>query len=208
MCVGPIERTNDRGHRSCTASGGAPPPWSSTRCRASSAARSDFEIKYDGYRVLAEIDAGRVRPQTCNGADATAWFPEIMMSLAGTPGHQLLDGEVCVVDELGRSDFERLKRRAQMRRYKPGADLVAYCAFDILVADGCSVMDEQLVRRKERLADVFAQRPDQLLVVSAVEGEGEWLFQQALGLKLEGIVAKRLDSVYRPGTKCSNCAQY
>ena len=47
--------------------------------------------------VLAEIDAGRVRLQICNGADATAWFPEMMMALAATPGHQLLlDGEVCV----------------------------------------------------------------------------------------------------------------
>lgn len=55
------------------------------------------------------------------------------MSLAAMPGHQLLDGEVCVVDERGRGDFERLKRGAQMRRYKPGADLVAYRAFDILV---------------------------------------------------------------------------
>ena len=80
----------------------------------------DFEIKYDGYRVLAEIDAGPVRLQTCNGADATAWFPEIMMALAATPGHQLLlEGEVCVVDELGRCGFERLKRRAQMRATSP-----------------------------------------------------------------------------------------
>ena len=76
--------------------------------------------KYGGYRVLAEIDVGRVRLKICNGADATAWFPEITMALAATPGHQLLlDGEVCVVDEFGRCDFERLKRRTQMCATSP-----------------------------------------------------------------------------------------
>lgn len=157
MCVGPIERMNDRGRRGCTATGGAPPHGVRRVAAPFSSPQWDFEIKYDGHRVLAEIDAGRVRLQTTNGADV-AWFPEIMMSLAAMPGHQLLDGEVCVVDELGRGDFERLKRGAQMRRYKPGADLVAYRAFDILVVDGHGRWTRQLVRRRERLAEVFAQR--------------------------------------------------
>jgi bifunctional non-homologous end joining protein LigD len=119
-----------------------------------------------GRQATYNLPTGRVRLQIFNGAAATAWFPEIMMALAATPGHQLLlDGEVCVVDELGRCDFERLKRRAQLRATSPArtwSGRVAYCAFDIFVADGRSVMDEQLVTCKERLAEVFAQRPNQL----------------------------------------------
>ena len=92
-----------------------------------------FEVKYDGYRMLAEVDAGRVRLQTRNGADATAWFPEIARPLAGMPaGRHIVDGEVCVLDGIGRSDFDRLQDRARLRRYRPGADLVAFCVFDVL----------------------------------------------------------------------------
>jgi len=94
--------------------------------------------------------------------------------------------------------------RAKLSRYKVGANLVAYCAFDILVADTRNVMVEPLVRRKERLRKLLAYKPDQVLAVSHIVAEGEWLFQQVLSLHLEGIVAKRLDSVYVLGAKTAD----
>ncbi|NSX14939.1 hypothetical protein HTY52_12725 [Cupriavidus taiwanensis] len=70
-----------------------------------------FEIKYDGYRLLAATgDAPRLKSR--NGANATTWFPELVEALATLPAGSILDGEVCVLDDIGKSDFERLHARA------------------------------------------------------------------------------------------------
>lgn len=148
-----------------------------------------FELKYDGYRVLAEVDQGVATLRTRNGGDATKWFPEVTHSLAFLPGRHIVDGEVCVLDDLGRSDFMRLQQRASHRRSVEGADLVAYCIFDVLVFDGDDVMSKPLIFRKERLEELLADRPNQLLLVRHVDEMGEGMYEAALQLKLEGIVA-------------------
>lgn len=163
-----------------------------------------FEIKYDGWRMLADIDHGAVRLRTKNGAEAGRWFPEIVESLSGLPGHQRLDGEICVLDDVGRSDFNRLQDRAKLRRYKAGADLVAFLAFDILVADGRDVMASPWRRRKARLSKLLATPPDQVVAIGHVEANGEWLFEQVLALGLEGMVAKRMTSPYVPGLRTTD----
>ena len=79
------------------------------------------EVKYDGYRMLAQVDAGRVTLQTRNGSNATTWFPELLTVLADLPGgRHVLDGEVCVLDDYGRSDFDRLHARAKRRGFPAG----------------------------------------------------------------------------------------
>lgn len=160
-----------------------------------------FELKYDGYRLLAGVDSGTVELRTKSGADATKWFPETVAGLATLRGRHVFDGEICVLDENGFSDFDQLHQRALRRRYVAGAPVVAYIAFDILVAHGKDVMAEPFVARKKRLIDLLAEPPAGVLGLSYVEREGEWLFAQAVGLKLEGIVAKRLASPYVPGTR-------
>ncbi len=94
-----------------------------------------FEIKYDGYRLLASTGAA---PQlkSRNGANATIWFPELVEALAALPAGSIIDGEVCVLDDIGRSDFERLHARARRKGWYRGADPVAYCVFDLLVGKG------------------------------------------------------------------------
>ena len=73
-----------------------------------------FEIKFDGYRLLAESGHGYCRLKTRAGANASLWFPEIINSLASVPGGPyIVDGEVCVLDDLGRSNFDRLQTRAR-----------------------------------------------------------------------------------------------
>ncbi len=62
------------------------------------------EIKFDGYRVLASVQSGKVRLKSRNGADATSLHPELQ-SLGELQGNPILDGEVCVLDDLGRSDL-------------------------------------------------------------------------------------------------------
>src|SRR5690349_4280843 len=77
----------------------------------------NYELKYDGYRTLAEFGQGSCRLKTRKGADATKWFPEVTDSLAEIPGGPYItDGEVCVLDEYGRSDFDALQDRASRRR--------------------------------------------------------------------------------------------
>lgn len=160
-----------------------------------------FEIKYDGYRCLAEVRNGLAQLKSRNGTNMTAWFPEVVRGLAAIKGSHILDGEVVVLDEVGRSDFNRLQDRAKRRRYVAGADRVAFVAFDLLMYAGQSVMQWPLVDRKAGLQRLLTPQPPAVLFLDHVRGDGEWLFQTAVALELEGIVGKRADSVYQPGQR-------
>lgn len=158
------------------------------------------EIKFDGYRVLAATGADGVRLKSRNGADATSWYPELQ-SLSVLPAQTIMDGEVCVLDDLGRSDFMRLQARSRRRRLVPGGDLVVFCAFDLLVLRGRDVRAWPLKRRKISLARLLAAPPAQVLFVADLPGKVHWLYGEALALKLEGVVAKRLASTYQAGAR-------
>lgn len=159
-----------------------------------------FEPKYDGYRLLAETGQ-RLRLQTRNGHDATAWFPELHRPLTGIGGRHIVDGEVCVLDSTGRSDFVPLHARAARRGWKQGDPEVVFCVFDVLVLDGQSVMQEPLQRRKLLLAKVMRGPVANMLRVQHLVQDGKAIFAAACDLQLEGIVAKRLKSVYQPGAR-------
>ena len=151
-----------------------------------------FELKYDGWRCLAEIRDGDVRLQSRRGFDFTRRWPAVAQSLSAIPGHHILDGEMCVLDEFGRSDFDRL--------HLPDSGKT-YCVFDLLVHNGVDIMSEPLAERKRRLTLLLAEPLPSVLLVGTLDTEGEWLYQQALALRLEGIVGKRLDSLYFPGVR-------
>jgi bifunctional non-homologous end joining protein LigD len=162
-----------------------------------------YEIKFDGYRCMAGIEDGRVELRTKSGADCTAWFPEITAALAKIPGTHVIDGEACVLDDMGVSDFDRFQDRARRRRWYPGCDQVTLCAFDLLVHDGRSIMDLPLVERKARLAKLLAKVPKQcVLFVGDLPADAN-LFRSMLaaGLEIEGVMAKKIDSRYQPGTR-------
>jgi bifunctional non-homologous end joining protein LigD len=77
-----------------------------------------YEIKYDGYRCMAGVAHGSVELRTKSGLECTAWFTELTRTLANVPGGpHVIDGEVCVLDDLGRSDFDRLRARASRKRW-------------------------------------------------------------------------------------------
>ena len=158
-----------------------------------------FEIKYDGYRLLAATgDAPRLKSR--NGANATNWFPELVKSLATLPAGYILDGEVCVLDDIGKSDFERLHKRARRKGWYRGADAVAYCVFDLLVGKGKDLRGQPIERRKAALQKLLAGLPPGMLYVTDVD-DGEWLYGHALALGLEGVVGKRAGSVYWSGAR-------
>ena len=76
-----------------------------------------------------------------------------------------------------------------------------YCVFDLLVSDGADIMSMPLYDRKHRRSELISQPLPSVLMVGTLDTEGEWLYQQALLLRLEGIVGKRLDSLYYPGMR-------
>ena len=159
-----------------------------------------YEIKYDGYRCLARISEGAVQLRTRNGANCTGWYPEVARLLTGLAGGpHVLDGEACVLDDIGRSDFNRLHARAQRRRWVEGAP-VTFCAFDLLVHHGEEVMQLPLWDRKARLAKLLEPLAGQLIVVGDLPAQAELFDQFVVGAQLEGFIAKRRNSVYRPGT--------
>jgi len=165
-----------------------------------------YELKYDGYRMLAEFGGGTCRLKTRNGADASKWFPEVCQSLAAIPGGPYItDGEVCVLDEYGRSDFDALQDRARRRRWYDGAQPVAYLIFDLLVDRGADITGRPLAKRKAALDRLLKAPLPNLLKVGYFEEGARRLFDEAVvPLKLEGLVAKRLTSTYQPGVRSSD----
>ena len=118
----------------------------------------------------------------------------------------VVDGEMCILDEVGRSDFDALHDRARRRKLSPGDRLVTFCVFDLLVYEGRSVMALPLIERKAMLAALLSPAPSNILyarhITSAdVENPISWLYAHALELKLEGVVGKRATSPYRPGER-------
>jgi bifunctional non-homologous end joining protein LigD len=158
-----------------------------------------YEIKYDGYRCMARIEGGQVQLRTRNCADCTKWYPEVAQVLARLPGGpHLVDGEACVLDDIGRSDYERLHARSRRRRWVEGAP-VTFCAFDLLMFDGENLMQQPLTARKARLARLFEPLRGRAIVVGDFPAQAELFDRFVLGARLEGFVAKRKASTYQPG---------
>jgi len=167
-----------------------------------------FELKLDGYRLLAARGSGSPRLFSRNGNDLAASFPEVSRAVGALPlSRVLLDGEVVALDESGRPSFQRLQVRAKLTR---ALDIrravvenpVTYFAFDLLAAEEFDVRPLPLATRKELLRKLLP--PTGLIrFLDHFEGDGEVLYQQVRKLGLEGIVAKRADSTYRAGRSSS-----
>lgn len=165
-----------------------------------------YEIKFDGYRTLAGFGGGApVDMRTKNGADCTGWFPEVAEVLATLPGGPyVVDGEACVLDDMGRSDFERLQVRARRRRWYAGCDQVTLLVFDLLVDGGRSIMNLPLVERRSRLAKLLKGVPKAaVLFMGELPADAALYEEVVLPLKLEGFMAKRRASTYQQGPERS-----
>ncbi|HYG62583.1 MAG TPA: DNA ligase D [Thermoanaerobaculia bacterium] len=162
-----------------------------------------FELKYDGFRLLARRDAeGGARLLYRSGRDALRYFPEVGRDVAALPWEGvILDGEVVVLDERGRPSFQRLQRRGVHARPVESlltADPAVYFVFDILALEGHDLRPLPLVTRKEVLRRVLpADGP--LRYVEPVAERGEDFYEAVSRMGLEGIVAKKADSPYRAG---------
>jgi bifunctional non-homologous end joining protein LigD len=162
-----------------------------------------YELKLDGWRTVAGVQDGNTQLMTCKGADYTKAFPEVVEGLSTLQGGpHILDGELCVLDDLGRSDFDRLQDRAKRRHWYAGCDPVVFCAFDLLALDGKPLIGLPIQARKLALKTLLSPAPASVMYVGDFDAEqGAVLFHQAEAPKLEGLVAKRLGSIYVPGER-------
>jgi bifunctional non-homologous end joining protein LigD len=163
-----------------------------------------FELKYDGFRVVAGREAGQARLVYRRGNDSTAVFPEIARAVSGLPFDGLvLDGEVVCLDEQSRPRFQRLQRRALLQRtadiQRAALELPAtYYVFDFLGFEDFDLRPLPLVERK-RLLRGLLPRSGPIRFVDHIEEQGLAFYEEVSRLKLEGIVAKRADVPYRAG---------
>ena len=164
-----------------------------------------FEIKWDGTRVLAAIDRGGYWLINRHGRERTEQYPEFAF-LREFPAGTLLDGEMIVL-EGGKPAFGKLLTREQTQdplkiRMLARSLPAVYVVFDLLYADYEPLFEQPLERRRERLQKLVEDHEGSAIVFSAgVVGQGRAFFEKACREGLEGVVAKRRGSRYRPGKR-------
>ena len=154
-----------------------------------------FEVKWDGYRAIAEVGRGSIRLYSRNLLSFNERFPPIVEELPNIGVEAVLDGEIVVVDESGVSQFQLLQNYLRNRRGR-----LVYYVFDILWLEGHDLMGLPLVRRKEILRKVLPPL-DYIKYGDYIEEQGTGLFRQASDRRLEGIVGKKAAGPYRPGVR-------
>ncbi|WP_157002789.1 ATP-dependent DNA ligase [Agromyces laixinhei] len=169
-----------------------------------------LEWKWDGIRVLARVEAGGVRLLSRNGVDITARYPELAALPAVVRGEALLDGEIVALDADGRPDFGRLQHRMNLTKPREIERVAAsvpvrLLLFDVLEVDGRPVVDEPYRERRARLAGlVRVRRGVPVEVPAPTSGSPAEALEESRRLGLEGLVAKRPDSRYRPGARSND----
>ncbi len=163
-----------------------------------------FEIKYDGYRLLAERSGREAFLRSRKGHDLTATFPEIARAVRGLPYEGLLlDGEVVVNDADGKPSFSQLQRRGRILNkadaLRASVELPSlYYVFDLLGIEGYDLRALPLKTRKELLQKILPS-VGPVRYVEHIEEHGAVMYDHVQRMRLEGIVGKRGDAPYRGG---------
>lgn len=154
-----------------------------------------YEIKWDGYRAMAYIDNGKVQLRSRNNKSFDEKFYPIHDALKKWKVKALIDGEIIVANEAGISDFNKL----QNWRSEADGQLLFY-VFDLLWYDGRSLMELPFTERHNQLQRILPKN-DRILLSELFDVKGTEFFRTAEKMKLEGIMAKRANSVYIPGIR-------
>jgi bifunctional non-homologous end joining protein LigD len=151
------------------------------------------EIKHDGFRILARKDASDVRLITRSGNDFSDRFPFIAMAVAELPVRScLIDGEAIVCDENGLAVFELIRSHG-------AGEHAVLSAFDLLELDGEDLRRKPIEARKALLAKLLERSHLSLVLNEHFTEDGAIVFREACRLGCEGVVSKRLGSIYRSG---------
>lgn len=153
-----------------------------------------YELKYDGYRILAYIEGNGARLITRNGNDYTRRFQSVASSLIDWAAGRamVLDGEMAVTDASGKTDFQALQNYMK----NPKLQKLTYIIFDLLALDGKDFRSQRLVERKDTLEALMKDAPKNLWYSRHIRGNGKKNFAAACAMGMEGIVAKKADSLY------------
>jgi bifunctional non-homologous end joining protein LigD len=186
-----------------------PPSLATLREKAPSEPGWLHEIKFDGYRIQARIDRGRVALLTRKGLDWTDKFPNVAAAAAKLGARSaLIDGEIVVEDERGVASFSGLQAALKAGE----ANSFIYYVFDLLHLDGRDLTALPLIERKQQLKRLIGEKAEGPMRYSEHFDEaGPLVLRHACEMGLEGIVSKRADAPYRGGrseafikTKCAN----
>jgi bifunctional non-homologous end joining protein LigD len=158
-----------------------------------------FEVKWDGYRAIAEIEQGNVRLYSRRLLSFETKFAAVARALKGFGHDAVLDGEIVALDAQGRSHFQLLQNYQ-----KTGKGTLIYYIFDLLYFDGNDLREQPLRRRKELLARLLKGSSSLLRLSEHIEEKGIAFFEAAARQGLEGIIAKNAASTYREGIRSRN----
>ena len=154
-----------------------------------------YEIKFEGYRVLAFKDGKDVRLISRNKKAFD--YPQLLNALKKLPADRaILDGEIAALDEEGRSSFQLLQM------FKSSRDVpLVYYAFDLLSLEGKDLRSQPLIARRKLLANLLKKPPENIRLSDELRGSKDDLLRVAQEFGLEGLVAKRQNSVYESGRR-------
>lgn len=160
-----------------------------------------FEPKWDGIRGLASIRKlrkNKVDLYTRNKNDTPDPFSHIVANLSEIPHDVVLDGEIVIFDEYNKPNFDYIRQYRGQKGKKPGRQV--YCAFDLLYIDSYNLLDVPLIERKGILQELLPNLPH-LAYTEHLETYGIDFFNAIREQGLEGMVAKKMQSNYRPGVR-------
>ncbi len=157
-----------------------------------------FELKWDGYRAIAELNGKSLKLYSRNGLSFAELYPTVVEALLKLKAHAIIDGEIVVLDENGKPSFQKLQHYAGNRSLS-----IVYYAFDCLSFKGKDTTDLPLIERKKILHSIIP-KTGIVKYSEHVEGIGTTFFREAVKLNMEGILAKQALSLYEKGRRTTN----
>ncbi len=172
-----------------------------------------YELKYDGYRIIAYLNDNKVQLISRNGQDYSLKFKSIAEALIkwGAGRSMVLDGEVVILDKNGRTDFQALQEYLK----SPKSQTPIFIMFDLLALSGVDLRGETLLERKGKLSSLMQDNPQILQYSNHIDIAGKETFVTACQADMEGIICKKANSIYsgtRNGdwlkVKCGNRQEF
>lgn len=156
-----------------------------------------YELKFDGYRALAFKAGKEVRLVSRNRTNFNNDYPQVVDSLRSLRANEvIIDGEITALDEKGKSSFQLLQSYGTSKQIP-----LVYHAFDLLSLDGTDLCSRPLIERRKVLAKLLGRVPDNIRFSEDLRGNREDLLKVARQFRLEGLMAKRPDSLYESGRR-------
>lgn len=157
-----------------------------------------YEIKWDGYRAIAEINKTDVKLYSRKGNSFLSDYPEVVEALSKMELNAVLDGEIVVLNEEGNPDFQKLQYYGLNKDFP-----LQYYVFDLLELNGKKLYSVPLIERKTLLAEIIKKNAV-IKYSDHIEERGEDFFEVIKQKNLEGIMAKRKESEYYPGKRSAD----